>query len=227
MPVFNAKRTIDEAIRSVLGQGGVAFELLVGDDASRDSSWKRIQAYQGEKRLKAWRFPKRLGAARARNALIARARGLYLAICDADDRMLPGHLRRLSRVLDRRPQVGVVHGDQELIGPAGRRLERKRVAKDPQETWDLLEDIGCHAGSMLRRSLVRKVGGYRPYRLAHDYDLFLRLAEVTQFHVAKGRPTYCRRKLPGSLSGAPEDKSALLRIWRDAIFRRYGVRLKW
>lgn len=225
MPVWNRRRYVDEAIRSVLAQRGVHFELLLADDASRDGTWNRICAYRSDPRVRAWRFPRRRGSAQARNFLIARARGAYLSICDSDDVMLPGNLRRLAGVLDGEPQVGVVHSEPRRIDASGRFLKQRSLA--PQKVWDILRNVVRHPGSMMRRRLVLQVGGYRPFRVIHDYDLFLRLAEVTRFRVLRGRSYYCWRRWRGSLTSRPESPGVWLRIRREAIRRRYGVRVRW
>lgn len=227
LPAYNSRQHVDEAIRSVLDQRGMEFELLIADDASRDGTWDRIHAYRADPRVRAWRFRRRKGSARARNLLIARARGKYLSICDHDDVMLPGNLRCLAAVLDREPKVGVVYGELRTIDARGRPLKRKPPALGLEEGWDLLVNVFRHPGSMMRRRLVLQVGGYRPIRIIHDYDLFLRLAEITRFRVLRDRPYYFLRKWSGSSTRRPEDLKVWRQVRREAIRRRYGVRVRW
>jgi len=222
MAAYNAARYLDEAIRSVLAQRGVAFELLVGDDGSTDGTWAVVSQYQGDPRVRAWRWAHR-GAEVTRNALLAQARGRYVATFDADDLMLPGHLRGAARLLDHHRQVGVVYQDYwRCRGRTNGRWTRWAVP-GPGETWDLLWGQG-HPGTVMRRSLVTRLGGYRtdlPFMA--DYDLMLRLAEVTTFARRPGRLTFLKRQRPASLSDQP-----FLRWWkiawhirRAAIRRRY------
>ena len=226
MPVWNSRRYVDEAIRSVLCQEGVSFELLVADDASTDGAWDRVRAYRTDPRVRVWRFSRQRGSARARNFLIARARGRYLSICDHDDWMLPGNLLRFSQVLDRQPKVGVVYSDPLVMGASGRLLERRSGAASLETVWDLLANPVRHPGSMMRKELVERVGGYRNLRVIHDYDLFLRLAEIARFRFLNDRPYYCWRRWPGSCTATPESRAAWLKVRLDAIQRRYGVRVR-
>lgn len=226
MAAYNVERYIDEAIQSVLTQKEVSFELLIGDDASTDGTWARIAGYPVDSRVRAWHFRKHKGAGIVRNRLIATARGRYFSICDADDVMLPGNLHRLSRMLDRQPFIGVVYGRILLMDSKGRPLPQRVSFPGPSKGWDLLRNLTPHPGTMLRRPLVERIGGYRShFKVAEDYDLFLRLAEIAEFRFSKQRPTYCRRMHPNSLSRTPENKATQIRIRRDAILRRYGVKV--
>lgn len=228
MPAYNAASSIDAAIQSVLAQKGVLFELLIGDDASTDGTWMRIRTFQTDPRVRATRFQRNQGAALTSNRLIAQARGEYLSSCDADDVMLPENLLVLTRVLDKHPAVGVAYGDLFVTEPRGCSWIKRRFV--PKKAWDLLGGCFANGGTLIRRSLIRKVGGYRPdLAYLEDCDLFLRLAEHTRFYHLAGKPLYCQRKSPGSLSDQPSKKLRKVsqKILRDAIQRRYGTSVGW
>lgn len=228
LAAYNAQRTIDEAIRSVLAQTGVTFELLIGDDASADGTWARIAAYRTDPRVRAWRFRVHRGPAAVWNQLIACARGPYLSICDADDVMLPGHLAAASRFLDRFPSVGVACADWCYLNERGAQAPSRREVMSPEDTWDLIRMGGSHGGAMFRREALAQVGGYRgELGYAEAYDLFLRLAEITEIAMLPGKPRYARRvHRPHPGTYRPSLHLERLAI-RDAIFRRYGVTITW
>ncbi len=227
MAAYNAGAFIDEAIRSVLAQEGVSFELLIGDDGSTDGTWAVIQSHRADPRVRAWRFRKHRNVGIVRNALIRRGRAPCLAICDADDVMLPGNLWRLSSFLDRHPQIGVASGSVLEMDAQGKVDPRPLRFLGPVRDWDLLGMVAPHGGSVLRTALVRKVGGYRPFLMpVDDYDLFLRLAEMTRFAMLDGEPTYLWRRHPAALGcSTPPARHLLLmrKAQRDAVRRRYGV----
>ena len=227
MPAYNAGASIDKAIRSVLAQKGASFELLIGDDASTDETWARMTAYRTDPRIRIFRFPRNQGAALTSNRLIAQAGGDYISSCDADDLMLPGNLRTLARILDQNPAVGVAYGDLLVATCAGSSWIKRRFA--PSKAWDLLGGCFAKGGTLIRRSLMKKVGGYRPeIPFLEDCDLFLRLAEQTQFYYLPGKPLYHQQKTSGSLSDQPskELRKISQNLLRDAIQRRYGYPVK-
>jgi len=228
MPAYNAEASIDQAIRSVLRQKKVPFELLIGDDASTDGTWERIQNYLSDSRIRAFCFRRNQGAALTGNWLIAEARGKYLSSCDADDVMLPGNLFVLSRILDRHPSVGVAYGDL-FVTPLRGGLKIKRRFM-PEKSWDLLGGCFANGGTLIRRSVMRKAGGYRPqFKFLEDCDLFLRLSELTRFYHHSGKPLYRQRQSPGSLSDQPlkKHRETSQILLRDAIQRRYGCNIRW
>ncbi len=229
MPARNVEDYVDEAIRSVLGQRGVAFELLIADDASTDKTWSQIRTYKDDPRVRLWHFQKQKGEGAARNYLIARAKGRYLVSCDADDKFLPGFLQTMVRALNQNPGVGVAYMDR-LVEVRPGKFKRGRRSRGPAETWDLLDGTISNGGTIVRRVLVRKAGGYRedlPYML--DCELFWRLGEITRFIYLKGKPLYVYRQRPGSLTAQFKSKSHSIRLklLRQVIRQRYGFRARW
>lgn len=232
LPAYNVAPYVEEAIRSVLAQRGVPFELLIGDDASTDESWDRIRRYLPDPRVRAWRFRKHRGIGATRNLLHARAKGAYLSVCDADDRMLPGNLRRLSSALDRWPRAGLVYGRRKIMDAAGRSLkDRWYFQPRPRMDWDLLRMPAPHPGALIRKRCMDRVGGYDPsFLIAGDWDLFLRLAEVAEFRFVEGPPVYLYRIRPDSTIHGKSDRlgrQVARRVLRKAILRRYGLRVRW
>ena len=229
MPARNVEKYIDEAIRSVLEQRSAAFELLIADDASTDETWSRIQVYKNDPRVRLWRFRKQKGVGAVGNYLMARAKKSHIAFCDADDKMLPGLLRVLKQTLERNPKAGVAFTDR-LVNDASGRLHPLLRSRGPTETWDLVDGTISNGGAIVRRALIKKVGGFRldlPY--LEDCELFWRLSEVTRFVYIKGKPLYFYRRRPGSLTEKFKKRKNAIRakILREIIKRRYGFRVRW
>lgn len=227
MPAYNAQRHIEQAVRSVLAQRGVSFELLVGDDGSTDATWSVIEKYRQDPRVRAWKLTRR-GAALTRNTLARKARGDYLALCDADDRMLAGHLRILAQELRRHRDVGVAYGKLRVEDArSGRRYVHQ--PRSPEKDWDLLGGSVWNPGTMIRRSVFEQIGGYQNFVCFEDVDLFLRLAEATSFRPVPGAARYIYRIRRGGLSDQPKYLRRQIRtqIRREAILRRYNYRTGW
>lgn len=229
MPAYNASRFIEEAIGSVLSQNYEPFELLIADDGSTDDTLKIVKKkYKIHPRVKIYLNKKNLGVGATRNKLIRLARGKYITPCDADDMMLPGNLKRLSQILDTQPKIGAVYADC-LVLETNRHDNLSAspyiLGKDHQKTWDLIDNSINHPGSMIRKSLIFKVGGYNEEVYSvDDWDLWLKLAEMTQIEHLKGEIYYVWRRNPRSLTNTDKKwKKDTWKILLEAVKRRYVV----
>lgn len=229
MPARNVERYVDEAVRSVLDQRAVSFELLIADDHSTDTTWDRIKTYRNDPGVRVWRFRKKKGPGAAYNYLITRARGRYIAHCDADDRLLPGFLIKVVNAFQRNPDVGAV--STRRISQYRDHAVRTAMRKiGSAKAWDLIGGAISNGGTAVRRDLLVKAGGYRtdlPY--LEDCELFWRLGEMTRILPLKGKPLYFYRKRRGSLTDRFKKmgQKIRLKLLREVIQRRYGVRPRW
>jgi len=231
MPAYNAARFIKEAIESVLAQDYRPFELLIADDGSTDDTFKIIKDYKAHPKVRICSNRKNLGVGATRNKLVRLARGEYITPCDADDMMLPGNLKRLSVFLDAHPNTGAVYADclvLETDKDNDLLMAPYILGKDHRKIWDLIDNPINHPGSMIRKSLILKVGGYNENVYSvDDWDLWLRLAEITQFKYLKGEVYYVWRRNPKSLTQTDKRWHRDYRsIIGEAIKRRYGITWK-
>lgn len=95
MPVYNSERFLEDAIRSVINQIYINWELWLVDDNSTDNSKKLITNFTTiDNRIKSIFLTKNSGTAIARNTAIARSTGKYIAFLDSDDIWLPEKLSK-------------------------------------------------------------------------------------------------------------------------------------
>ena len=103
MPLYNKAGHLEGTLRALLEQTRRPDELIVVDDASSDGSLalaERFLAEQGGGLPVAWLpLPRNGGPGNARNQGMALAAGDYVQFLDADDRLYPGCLERVSAVL--------------------------------------------------------------------------------------------------------------------------------
>lgn len=230
MPAYNAARYIKEAIESVLAQDYNPFELLIADDASIDDTFGIIQRYRRHPKVRIFTHQKNLGVGAARNRLIRLARGQYITPCDADDLMLSGNLKRLSEFLDLHPRFGVVYANVLAleVNKENQLLQVPQVyGTDCRRVWDLNQNVINHPGSMIRKSLILKVGGYdETVYSVDDWSLWLRLAEVTKFKYLEKEIYYLWRRNPMSITRTDKKYGAdVLKIIKETTKRRYGIQL--
>ena len=85
IPVYNAKKYLEQCVGSVLSQRFRDFEIVLSDDGSTDGSEALCDRYQKEYPfIRAIHRPNG-GASAARNAGLREARGTYVHFIDSDD----------------------------------------------------------------------------------------------------------------------------------------------
>ncbi len=89
VPVYNAEKTLDRCVDSILNQEYRDFELLLLDDGSTDGSGRICDAYAAkDPRVRVF-HKANSGVSDTRNQGIAQARGKYLQFADSDDWFTP------------------------------------------------------------------------------------------------------------------------------------------
>ncbi|QYJ02976.1 glycosyltransferase family 2 protein [Nocardioides panacisoli] len=122
------------------------------------------------------------GLARARNKGLALVGTGLVALCDDDDRWLPGKLRAQVALLQQRPDAVCAGGGIRVL--SGDRTVERPAPADVVNHSDLLRDriMELHPSTLLMRTgALREVGGWDehlPGGYAEDYDLLLRLARA-------------------------------------------------
>lgn len=92
IPVYNAEKTLEKCVLSVLNQDFSDFELLLIDDGSADNSFALCQRFsENDSRIISVRR-ENSGAAATRNFGIDKANGEYLCFIDSDDYIEQGAL---------------------------------------------------------------------------------------------------------------------------------------
>ena len=200
MAAHNAERWIGEAIDSVLSQKFTNFELMIVDDGSRDRTAKIIRSYLWNPKVRFLKNPRQLGIAKTRNKILDLSRGEYVSVCDADDVMLPTLLEKFVGFLDSHKEVGWVYSDRLKIGPLGSCLGLDPAIPIDGKT-EFKRNIIAHAGALIRKSAILRVGGYdETFLSTEDYDLALKIANFTQVEALSGEIHYLWRRHTHSTS---------------------------
>lgn len=225
MPVYNGEDYVYQAAKSILSQTYRNFEFLILDDGSSDNSPNILKGLEAEdSRVKLITRENR-GLVVSLNELIDRSAGTLIARMDADDIALPARLEKQVEFMQSNPGVGVVgsaiwviDGSDRPIFKAGRPLSHDEI-----DTSNLAGSAAlCHPATMLRRDVLKKVGGYcTTYETTQDLDLWLRLAEHSSMaNLSDALLLY--RHHPGSVSSKAQELQA--KNTRRACFSAYERR---
>jgi glycosyl transferase family 2 len=184
LPVRNGERFVRAAVESILGQTFEDFELIVLDDGSADDTPLILAELSAHDRRIRLLRTEPVGLIRTLNAGFDAARGEYVARMDADDIALPERMAAQVSALDSDPRLGLVGAAVRVFRDDD--LRALYTVKYPVGDKALRAALAfgspfAHPVVMIRRSAYARAGGYRPKFLhAEDYDLWLRMSEVSR-----------------------------------------------
>lgn len=93
MAAYNAEKTIEMAIRSVLSQSYPNWELIVINDCSKDATVSIVEQFS-DPRIRLVCNPVNRGVSYTRHRGVEEARGQWIAILDSDDAWAPDKLEK-------------------------------------------------------------------------------------------------------------------------------------
>ena len=168
---------LDDLERQTLAR---QLEIIVIDSGSPENEERIVREFQRRNSNLVYIRTCRETLYEAWNRGVAMARGEYVTNANTDDRHRPDALERLARELDRQP-VGIVYADSLITTAENDSFEAtraNRVWKLPQASpRQMLMDCPFGPQPMWRRALHDDVGYFEgKYRLAGDYEFFMRLA---------------------------------------------------
>jgi hypothetical protein len=229
MPVYNVEQQwLEQAIESIFSQVYQNWELCIADDASPSPHIKEVlNLYKNRgKRVKIKYLESNRGISGASNEALSLTTGQYVALLDHDDVMSRDSLFEIVKLLNAHPEAELIYTDEDKLSMGGLHL---RPVFKPDWDPDLLLTYNyiCHL-LVCKRELVERAGGFRlGFEGSQDYDLLLRMTELTDkiFHIPK--VLYHWRMIPGSAAFVVDAKSKAFerakRALEDALQRR-GIR---
>ncbi|MGA2352164.1 MAG: glycosyltransferase [Terracidiphilus sp.] len=183
MPAYNAERFLAEAIKSVLAQTWIDFELIILDDGSEDHTREIALRYaQLDSRVRV-KSHANIGVAATLNQGMALAASEWVVVMHADDVMMPNRLECQLAFVTAHPELAVASSWIKHIDSEGRVIGKGESPLVTHEAVRKLfvanELVGfSHPAAILRKSAVLAVGGYsRQLRVNEDIDLWNRMLE--------------------------------------------------
>jgi glycosyltransferase involved in cell wall biosynthesis len=177
LPTRNRAALLPRAVRSVLNQSYVSWELVVVDDGSEDET-PTLMAAMSDPRVRTVRQRYR-GTSAARNAGLAVASGDYVTYLDDDNVMHPGWLRAVVWAFEHDPEADVAIGSRivddwpRLAGPDSRPGPKLLL---PFFDRDLLARGNCaDIGTVAHRHGLAEAYFDEELSTVEDWDFIFRL----------------------------------------------------
>lgn len=203
VPCYNQAHYLSECLTSLVEQSFPHWEAIVVDDESPDGAdIEQAIARIGDARIRLHRHTANLGLGGSRNTGIREARTELVLPVDADDRIAANSLEALVSMFDADPELDCAYGDVRLFGrtvgvlefpgpPAGKKMLRA-------------EDTIPGAGTMMRRALWERLGGYDESEVLRrgreDFEFWIRAFDTGCKAGRVRQPLYEYRILPSSMN---------------------------
>lgn len=229
IPMYNVEKYIEQSINSVLEQSYHHFELILVDDGCVDNTLNIVKTFS-DPRIRLIQQTNR-GLSGARNTGIDAARGIYVALLDADDYWASDKLTKHIQHLSENPKVGVSYCPSLFVNEGGALLGVGQFPKLKNITAQHIfcrNPVGNGSSPVIRRSLLSEVGYYgvkrdkyrkmyfnESLRQSEDIELWTRIALTTKWQFAgiEAPLTYYRV----NDTGLSADLDKQLASWQHAV----------
>lgn len=158
IPMFNVEQYIAQCMQSVLAQTYKNFEVICVDDGCTDGTLIKLAQFD-DSRIKLIRQKNR-GLSGARNTGILAAKGVYVALLDADDFWAAEKLGQHINHLNANPDVGVSYCPSLFVNEQGKPMG---IGQFPKLKRISAKDVFCRnpvgngSAAVIRRRLLNEV----------------------------------------------------------------------
>ena len=175
--VYNREKYLVACMDSVLASTYQDWELIIVDDVSTDTSLAIAKSYEKkDARIKVYVNDKNLGDYPNRNKAASYAKGKYIKYLDADDLIYPRGLEVMVHAMEQFPEAG--------LGISQKVVEDEKpypFLMQPKETFKrefLMRGVlGLGpTGTIIRRDVFKKLGGFTGTRYIGDTELWYKIA---------------------------------------------------
>jgi len=208
VPAYNAEATLAETLDAIVSQTFGDWECVTVDDGSTDATLRIASEYaNGDSRMRIVHQDNQ-GSGGAYNAGVLAATGDFVALCSADDILLPQHLSSMSGFIAREAGYDIYSSNgyfwrpgesREPVYGHGQRDEIQSLTLS-----DVIRVCFYSVGAVYKRELFSAVGGYRTDVFGEDYDFWLRAMASGARHRYLPEPLSLHRVGPTQKSASLE-----------------------
>ncbi len=206
MPVYNVdEKWLHLAIESLKAQWYPYWELCIADDASTKEETLIFLKSLNDPKIKVSFLKQNVNISGASNEALKLASGEYIALMDNDDELTVDALYEVVKSINE-TNSEFIYSDEDKLELDGR-------FTDPHFKSDFAPDMFLSQNyishlSVIKKSLIMNVEGWTVgLEGAQDYDLYLKVLELTDKILHIPKVLYHWRKIPGSTAAEFSDKS--------------------
>ena len=179
VPMYKTKeKFFKDLVNCMINQTYSNWELCLAD-GSPEQNENLKKYYEKDERIKYKFLNANLGIAGNTNAAIEMATGDYIALLDHDDILADYALYEVVNCINMFPNAEFMYSDEDKIDENDNRYDAYFKPDFAPDTLRCQNYI-CHF-SIFKKELMNKLNGFKAdYDGAQDYDIFLRMSELTK-----------------------------------------------
>jgi alpha-1,3-rhamnosyltransferase len=217
---YNHAEFVEEFVESVFQQNYPNTELIMMDDGSKDGCDK-VVGKLSEKYGFYCLLRENGGFPNALNTLLPKAKGKYIVIIAADDKMPINRIKKQVEFLEKNPELAITCGFMQEIDE---KSTLGNFVKNPFKSgdiWDKLflsETYILAPTVMIRKECLDQVGKYDENLKVEDFDMWLRLGKKFPLGYQDELFAYYRKhsgNSHGNYKSSYEQKELVLQKWKD------------
>lgn len=220
IPIYNAEKYLENAIRSVLNQTYTKWELLLVDDGSTDHSLNIAKKYEKlDSRIRVIHDGKNKKLPSRLNQIIHESKYDFIARMDADDIMHPQRLEKQIRILIEE-NYDLISSSYYTIDSQDKVVSSRVIVKEQLAINDFLNGnyYILHPSIMARKQWYLE-NNYDPeFDRAEDYELWFRSIINNKLNIKILKELLMFYREEGSVS---KNKQLLSYKATDAMLNKY------
>lgn len=236
VPCYNYARYLNKCVESIINQQDVDVRVLIIDDASTDETPKVGHALaERDPRVYYRRHDKNKGHIETYNeGLLGWASAEYSLLLSSDDMLVPGALRRATRLLDQHNSIGMLYGLAVIITDDS---DYSLAENDISEDYKIISGSSfvqhCFQSgnpvptptAVVRTKLQHRLGGYRSnFPHTGDMEMWMRFAVHGSIGVLRAVQAYYRWH---EVNMSSQYFDSVLRDHRDLVITFRDFSEKW
>lgn len=187
VPMYNTPiNFFEEMVDCLIAQTYSNWELCLADGSNEENKeLKRI--YTKDSRIKYKFLDENKGISGNTNAALELATGDFIALLDHDDLLPKFSLYEIVKCINDNPDVEFIYTDEDKIDKLASKRYNPYFKSDFGPDTLRANNFICHF-SVFRKDIMKKLGGFNSeFDGAQDYDILLRMSEITKniIHIPK------------------------------------------
>lgn len=201
MPAYNAEKTVESAIDSVLKQTFADFELIVINDCSKDHTYEILQNLaEKDDRVAVLQNERNLGVSATRNCGISQAKGEWIAFLDSDDMWREDKLEKQLAWLQNNEEAVISYTASSFIDEFGNLFGYVMEAEEKTTFSTLLKKNLLSCSSVMIRADVMKSLKMPGDQMHEDYYIWLNVLKKYKYAYGLNEPLLIYRLSSNSKS---------------------------